>query len=157
METFRLTSMTDFVLNINKIYLKELGQDFDTYNLKKLNLIESYANFLKQPLKLEMFIVCDENGTVLEEPERRCKLIGFDEQHYDFDDEELKIYCEAKEKVLFKGFEVKDYYAEYTGENEMIYIDEEFCENMTIEKFLTTIISEIELTESALKQIGIDE
>lgn len=49
METFRLKSMVDFVL--------ESISKFNTYESEEnLNSIVKYANFLKQPLKLEMFI-----------------------------------------------------------------------------------------------------
>ena len=45
----KLISMTDFVL--------ESISKFNTYEPEEnLNLIIKYANFLKQPLKLEMFI-----------------------------------------------------------------------------------------------------
>ena len=36
---------------------------------KALKQIFSYAEFLKQPLKLEMFVPCDEDENVLGEPE----------------------------------------------------------------------------------------
>lgn len=49
METFKLKSMVDFVL--------ESISKFNTYESEEnLNSIVKYANFLKQPLKLEMFI-----------------------------------------------------------------------------------------------------
>lgn len=48
METFKLISMTDFVL------------ECDT-----LEKAQNYAKFLKQPLTLGMFVPCDESGEVL--------------------------------------------------------------------------------------------
>ena len=59
----KLISMTDFVFeqknfwNGNEFEFEELGKD-----------CVKYANFLKQPLKLEMFFPCDEDGNVLEMP-----------------------------------------------------------------------------------------
>lgn len=134
----KLQKMTDFVITAN--------EKIDAV-LECNEAILKYAEFLKQPLKMSMFIPMDSKGNILEP----------DAVLYGGPTGWGEIYKTALEKVLFKGFEVKDYYAEYTGEDEMIYIDEEFCEDMTIESFLNTIISELELTESALKQIGIDE
>ena len=53
----KLISMTDFVLYCSK----NVGHP------RTINSIISYAEFLKQPLKLEMFVACDENGNILEE------------------------------------------------------------------------------------------
>ena len=50
-----LIPMTDFVLRINEIE-KEIDQFFDSWRMKQLRIIENYAKFLKQPLKLEMFV-----------------------------------------------------------------------------------------------------
>lgn len=82
--------MQDFVLQqYNEAYSKD----------QFIERVEAYANFLKEPLKLEMFIPCDEKGNVLEEP--------------DFLDERFQIkkmiFEESQEKVLFKGFYVKIY------------------------------------------------
>ena len=88
METFRLKSMVDFVLeNAKQPYVE---------GTKYKDLV-NYANFLKQPLKLEMFVPCDENGNVLENPflEKGRPANGVWEK-----------YKEAKEKVLFKGFKI---------------------------------------------------
>lgn len=74
----KLISMTDFVLS----------RDNSRSNSEEaLHEITQYANFLKQPLKLEMFVPCDDNGSVLENP--ICQL-------------ELEQYRKAKEKVLFE-------------------------------------------------------
>ena len=53
-----------------------------------------YANFLKQPLELWMFVPCDEDGSILEEP---IETIGGVEMY-------SKFYKQAKEKVIFKNF-----------------------------------------------------
>lgn len=87
-----LISMTDFVLERQgKILNSELGC-----------LAIYYASFLKQPLKLEMFIPCDKDGNVLEEPQMRPERNSFDEEDMDYDAQELHDYIKAKEKVLFK-------------------------------------------------------
>lgn len=54
----KLISMTDFVIQQrSELMFKELGK-----------ACCKYADFLKQPLKLEMFVPCDEDGNVLSEP-----------------------------------------------------------------------------------------
>lgn len=86
----KLISMTDFVLQQqNEAYSKD----------QFVERVEAYANFLKEPLKLEMFIPCDEDGNILEKP----KLI---DERYNI---KLLDYEQALEKVLFKGFYVKIY------------------------------------------------
>ena len=57
--------MTDFVL-------EQLNEENSrTRPIRSvLNALEGYANFLKQPLKLEMFVPCDEDGNILKEPKR---------------------------------------------------------------------------------------
>ena len=116
----KLIKMSDFVLEKNILDEKEIKQ------------IINYANFLKQNLKLEMFVPCDDDGNILEE---------------------INIYEKAKEKVLFKGFSMNKHYATFESDDEIFYIDEEFCENITIEDFLNAMISKLELTESAISQI----
>ena len=97
-----LIPMTDFVLRINYIE-KEIDQFFDSWRMKQLRIIENYAKFLKQPLKLEMFVPCDDEGIVLEEPKIEEEYVDehttqiFAQYQYDLD--------KAKEKVLFEGFE----------------------------------------------------
>ena len=52
----KLISMTDFVISL---WDKDITtEDFAQTTIK-------YATFLKQPLKLEMFIPCDEDGNIL--------------------------------------------------------------------------------------------
>ena len=94
-----LIPMTDFVLRINEIE-KEIDQFFDSWRMKQLRIIENYAKFLKQPLKLEMFVPCDEDGNVLEEPNGIDTAI---ETGYFHD------YNKARENVLFEGFKIYDY------------------------------------------------
>ena len=119
----KLISMTDFVLN-QKQSESFNEKTFINESLISLENIRNYANFLIQPLKLEMFVPCDEDGNVLEEPKKteyqvdvntKCsgwkylydsndKLIGY------YDDrkwkEDFVKFKQAKEKVLFKGFKI---------------------------------------------------
>ena len=72
-------------------------------------LLKLINKFLKQPLKLEMFVPCDENGNVLEEPEKYGWLQNVGSRN-SYATEQECIDCEtfhlAKQKVLFEGFEM---------------------------------------------------
>jgi hypothetical protein len=89
-----LISITDFVLEQKALKIMRLV---------KLQRIEKYANFLKQPLELWMFIPCDEDYNFLEKPVIEnmpfCSVNG---EGYDY---AILKYQQAKERVLFKGFE----------------------------------------------------
>lgn len=135
----KLIPMTDFVLLISKQTTNE-GNSL----VRNFNKIKNYANFLKQPLKLEMFIPCDENhGGVLKKPcdEELEKFKGL--QYGDFDCNYTYIfdYNQAKSKVLFEGWDkrIKD-----------IHLFSKEISNKTIEDVMPW---DLELTENALKQI----
>lgn len=86
----KLIKMTDFCLEI-------LNENSPYNEVEMLTKISNYANFLKQPLTLEMFVPVDEEGNVLEKP----KLTVHHEAHFDLD--EMEIYHKAQEKVLFSN------------------------------------------------------
>ena len=95
----KLISMTDFVL------LEGNPSNTDSQFADK---VMAYANFLKQPLTLGMFIPCDENNDPLIEPKeenysKENNLFAYD----------LFEYKKAKEKVLFNGFEIQKQGGEY--------------------------------------------
>ena len=95
-----LIPMTDFVLE----QLNE--QNSRTKPMREVfNSLEKYAKFLKQPLKLEMFVPCDEDGDILEEPKNyEQRLLNMMTEYND----EVYRYKQAKENVLFDGFELKE-------------------------------------------------
>ncbi|WP_299524141.1 hypothetical protein [uncultured Lutibacter sp.] len=114
----KLISMVDYVLEQEvKLYEDETG----FLNDRLVNIFR-YANFLKQPLELGMFIPCDEDGNVLEEPEKLIKALEkVNQEYYDLksnhykdnerykwavetitSDKKYQEYQEAKERVLFK-------------------------------------------------------
>lgn len=137
-----LISMTDFVLQ----------QYSNNYHANTPTRILNYARFLKQPLKLEMFVPCDEDGNVLEEPK------GWSNGECDIYDCCSICCCEqykkAKEKVLFEGFE----YIE--TENYFFVFNEEKLVRLQRSNFKTETVEfiagqEVELTSTALKQIGL--
>lgn len=118
--------------------------------ITEYNSICRYSEFLKQPLMLAMFVPCDEKGNVLAEPKMKVVKIGFDEEDVSWDIDEVEIYRNAKEKVLFKGF-----YVEFNAVKSPQggHLDVGNLQNKTIE---TIIGAELELTESAIKQIGLN-
>jgi len=89
-KTRELVSMVDYV-----VQCYEMGDEHpnpsDAFYQTYL-----YAKFLKQPLTLGMFVPCDDEGNVLEEP---IETIGGVELY-------AKTYNQALDKVVFDGFEV---------------------------------------------------
>ena len=107
----------------------------------------NFDNFLKQALKLEMFAPCDEDGNVLFNPFADDNDAGTAKEY------KQTQYNKAKEKVLFEGFEITD-------ETEFLISKYGFSlyfnqiEDFNIEHLLTWS-NEIQLTENAIKQIGL--
>ena len=134
MEAIYLQSMTDFVLkvvqtpNINEAICWEQTE-------RRLNKIYEYSLFLKQPLKLGFFVPCDSIGRLIES-------IGAEE------------WDNAKKNVLFKGFE---HYLFRQADN-IKHNKSSKCfsfpnyNGVIIEDLISL---EVELTESAIKQIGL--
>lgn len=138
----KLQKMTDFVLEQYKIKQSP-------YNFWKN--IGKYAEFLKQPLTLVMFVPCDKQGNILhkvpcEIRDRICE--GCDcEDNYEI----------AKKRVLFEGFEFTHFidghligYVKHNRTGEVY----PFPNHREI-KIEDLVDLEIEMTESALKEIGI--
>ena len=122
METFRLKSSIEFGYSL---------KDKTDYEYRQLR--DSYDSFLKQPLKLEMFVPCIDGVPF------NYSIHGNKE---DFE--------KAKEKVLFEGFEFNGKYVKYS--EDWLYLDEEICEAETIEFLITYNIN---LTPNAIKEIGL--
>lgn len=158
----KLQSLTDFVLEIEKEFITP-SKPFDkNYHFDS---ILKYANFLKQPLTLGMFVPCDKENKPLDLIKiENCNCKGF--EHYCNDNEKwiqseagncknLLKGClfpdnitEAKERVLFKCFEVKG----------GLSVAKAICQTYQIIDDLTykkVPLVELELTDSAIKQIGL--
>ena len=141
----KLISMTDFVLNESKTKDKETS----------IVNIYNYALFLKQPLKLEMFVTCDNNGNVLKEPiyttnhSDECYCKGCEEETKRCSDLQYQ-YRKQKEKVLFEGFEVKGNYIMYYDFAYMIKYE---LESKTVENIIDEMPNNsLQLTQNAIKQ-----
>lgn len=86
-----LISMTDYVLSEHE----------KPYNsIEFLSKVTKYAKFLKRPLELGMFVPC-KDGVVLEEPRILKTLLN----HPVGTNKEVDEWREAKDRVLFEGFE----------------------------------------------------
>lgn len=146
----KLISMTDFVF--------EIGNKDETTHRENLVHIYNYAIFLKQPLKLEMFVPCDENGNILEDVTGQGMIPYYVEKVHRF--------LTAKEKVLFDGFYIRnnpkvesfkyigfEYYEEpifiLKSNNKIIRPENKSFH--TIEDLLRK--KDIELTKTAIKRI----
>jgi len=141
----KLIGMTDFVLNSKS-------------ELHYFKVTQNYANFLKQPLELWMFIPLDKDGNVLEEPDQNNTkydvYISNDEVdcNYGLYDEDCLEYQKSKERCLFGiySFEGEDDNLWYFSKNEITLTG--------IDKFKTIediIDFEFELTKTAEKLIGL--
>ncbi len=137
--------MTDFVLEQEKKF-NQWEKTFDSSTSFWKCIV--YAKFLKQPLKLEMFVPVDEDGNFLEEPEQFKEWIKSD--HYFNASEsvthECRMYKKAKEKVLFLRFDGSDFDSSLAK----VYLDCYF----NIEQ-LSNGVKEQVLTENAIKQLAL--
>lgn len=138
-----LISMTDFVL-----FQWNYAGITDE---QKLRNCAAYALFLKQPLTLGMFVPCDENGNVLEEPKLQSELLIVINDFMD----KMKVYNEAKERVLFKEFKFIEKWGgfhrieHFSGNTLMV----RYNHPISSVEWLIKKMLEIELTDSAIKQI----
>lgn len=160
----KLISSTKFILEQSKLIN-------DSEILSRLLI--SYAYFLKQTLTLGMFVPCDADGNVLEEPDLTCKRPE-SKGNCQCGEESIKDcrewwseWLDAKSRVLFKGFSLEciklneESYADIDGyicRGSDFFIHRDNIDYQTIEflfNYAEELGFEIELTESAKKQIGI--
>ena len=66
----------------------------------------NFDNFLEQPLKLEMFVPCDNDEEILKPQYIAGKEVIYNELVEEFIMDKVKEYNDAKKKVLFKGIEI---------------------------------------------------
>lgn len=149
----KLIPMTEFTLQKCKFLEIESNDDL------KLNMeshfallsIRSYAQFLKQPLALWMFIPCDEDGNVLEEPDT-TKWTNLYEANGEIKFRDCK-YQQAKDRVLFEELKITDkgnfFFIEDPESG--IYLRTLKNTEKTVEFLLPNL--KPTLTETAIKQI----
>lgn len=148
----KLMSMVDFVL-----YYKDKCKDMVDY----IDVIENYAEFLKQPLTLDMFVPINEKGKVLEEPNIKnhfLSKVAFRSSYT----RASKEYQQAKERVLFEGFELEEVADEVIA---IVLYDSYFFGAYDLSKSIfvgrrTNIIeglikNDLTLTQTAIKQLGL--
>ena len=139
-----LIGMTDFAL--------EQGNPSNT-DSQFADKVMAYANFLKQPLELWMFVPCDEDGNVLDsEP---CSLGMFEKgnPYYDVYLKDKNEYQQAKERCLFEGFEICDRQEEV---NCLVFDNEHFSIKHILSGTIEDLVKyNLKLTPTAQKQIGL--
>jgi hypothetical protein len=139
-----LIGMTDFVIEQRKIY----NGDFEDL----ADLYFRFAMFLKQPNEKWMFVPCDEDGNVLEEPEIypyfNCEKTSKTSREI----VQCEKYQQAKERCLFEGFRIEDFMIT----NDKIGIGQAMTLYSDVESLLVDFDStDIELTQTAIKQLGL--
>ena len=152
--------MTDFVIRKYKDELVHSGENWRDFLEKYARITKSYADFLKQPLKLEMFIPCYyRNGFPI--AYTKDTLVNSMELLNEFE--------EAKERVLFKGFVFEESQKEALKNNTQlsvsIYTENSFYITHRLNgkwhtwfglKTVEDLIKcKIELSKTAIKQIGL--
>lgn len=135
----KLISMTDFVLQ-QKQSESFNEKTFINTELISLEKIRNYAKFLNKPLKLEMFVPCDDGGNILEE-----QIFHEPNNENEIGNYQILIdeYYEAKEKVLFV----------FKPHFDISAIKHHILQNRNVEYLAN--FGELELTENAIKQIGL--
>jgi hypothetical protein len=101
----KLIGMTDYILNKNNIGMEVQSISHQhSDRTRRFYDIVKYAEFLKQPLTLSMFVPVGENGEVLE----GNPLSPATDEQWDKWESTRDQYKQALDKVLFKGFEVNN-------------------------------------------------
>jgi len=163
MKDNKLISMVEFVLENQKNRTEDWRHKEGYHsecNTAMLVNVYNYANFLKQPLTLGMFVPCDLEGNVLKHPDT------YKESEMYCTHEGLDIYREkyqqAKERVLFEGFEMtqnpfpcQDFYTIESSTFSIQYHSKDNHLNTFTFKTIEDLIDrDLTLTPNALKQIG---
>lgn len=152
-----LISMTDFVsFQANQRDIDNWKCETDEY----FNRCENFLNFIKKKPKLGYFVPCDENDKPLEEPIFSIVNYGASTESVKYYEIDKKRYQEAKQRVLFEGFEISyedgaifPFLGKYpigffSCENEWVWSDR----FKTIEDLVEF---NLKLTDTAKKEIGL--
>ncbi|WP_156122837.1 hypothetical protein [Chryseobacterium sp.] len=154
----KLIPMTDFVI---EYYSNEGYADLQT-----LSLMKNYAQFLRKPLSLGMFVPVDAQGNALKEPKnysawkslahndgKRSDITGFEENIQ---------YQKAEQNCMFDGFivayngySVVRIEASYDQSIELSFNKSDLMSPAFYDVESLTVFESIFLTAKALKTIGI--
>lgn len=154
----KLIPMTDFVI---EYYSNEGYADLQT-----LRLMKNYANFLRLPLTLGMFVPVDLDGNVLKEPRNYTAWKSLDHNAVKRNDiagfEEHTEYRKAEKRCLFEGFivayngySVVRIIASYDQNVELSFNKNDLMSTAFADIEALTAFEDIYLTDAALKSIGI--
>jgi hypothetical protein len=153
-----------FVMPTWKGNQDDMVKDMLAFDAILWRITGEYGKFLKRQLKKGMFVPCDKDDNILEEP---ISYDGMDSNDY----LKLKEYNQAKDRVLFKVFKVVDLKGKgfHSHVSKAIMDDSEIIASFWFSTETsswglsrgTTNISSIchysfELTDRALKEIGLD-
>lgn len=149
-----------FKLISSKCFGKTLKHKSDS---EYRRLRDNFDHFIEQPLTLGIFVPTNEEGNVLKEPKESDYNLG--DIHAGYYREDLIKYQQAKERVLFEGFEIKVSNITSNLQNDFLIISEtnEIIghENRgqwffnPYKKVEDLINNDLTLTETAIKQIGL--
>ncbi|ASE61247.1 hypothetical protein CEQ15_06910 [Chryseobacterium indologenes] len=154
----KLIPMTTFVI---EYYSNEGYAD-----LQILHLMNNYANFLKTPLTLGMFVPVDPQGNVLKEPKNYAAWKSLEHNDGNRKDiagfEEYAQYQSAESYCMFEGFRV-DYngyskvriVADYDTSIELSFNKNDLLPSGFNDVESLIVFDDIFLTVHALKTIGI--
>ena len=138
----KLISMTDFVLEQSKRIM-----NVEITHLESHHQIVGYANFLKQPLKLEMFICSVPEPEIQGGYSEDGSFIG------GYDEKWIEEYYEAKDKVLFENYSVvkqSTYSIVVDSHGRNVWLS--WNESKTIESLINEV-TEVSLTPNAIERI----
>ena len=167
MKETKLISMTAFIQWLeDNMDLKKSTNALWLQSKDFMRLAKSYKNFLSQPLELGHFVPCVD-GVLIEDPQEENYIFGVGEKpskmiidsQYESD---LEQYKQAKERVLFEGFECEK--IKLVERKETYYIVKEkgteygcvwlsLNNSQTIEN--TMLQHNTTLTQAALTKIGL--
>ena len=144
-----LQSNTDYGKKLKESILKtelifEEEFSFENYFEKRNN----FDNFLSMPLEKWMFIPCDSDGNILEEPYYfKDFLFNYFDNISEFDKIKCEKFQQAKANVIFEGFEYdrsEEGLTYLKKSNVSIIFDEENKTVMYVDDFVTENIETIE-------------
>jgi hypothetical protein len=149
----KLISTTEFILEQDELIRKNRITPYQfTMN------VTDYALFLQRPLTLDMFVPCDDNENVLEEP-----IIGqFGNEQYE--GAEWDVFSRAQEKVLFKTENIeigkRGVFFDFKGIEypwKFNFYNNQLRWDIRYYKIIEGLVSfqDIGLTDSAIKQLGL--